>query len=81
MTLVFLQSPAVAVAFGLCALFVVLAGRLSRLGGVCTVLAGVSGVFALLSALVCSVPLTELLALLVVILLLGCLPPPKEDNK
>lgn len=79
MTLIFLQYPIVPSCFVLCAILVVLSVRRKARGLAVAVCAGAACIGMVLSALICAVPLSELLMLLLALALLGCALAPKED--
>lgn len=81
MTLVILQYPALLIFFGLCALLTVLTLRLPRCNHIAGLLAGLAGTAVVVFALICGVPMAEILLLLTALALLACLCAPKEGRK
>ena len=81
MTLVFIQYPAVIAAFALCALALVLAALLKENSHWASLAAGVFAAAGVLLAFVFSVPVTEILALVLILLLLSFCLMPKEGEK
>ena len=79
MTLVFLQHPIVIICFLFSGICVVLGGRLPKWGPVAALIAGISGAATVIAALVCGVPMGEILGLLAMLLVTGFLSMPKED--
>ena len=80
MTLVCTQHPAVIVLFALCGLFVVLAGRILKFSPMTALTAGICGAATVIVALVCGVPMVEILGILLLLTGLGFLSIGKEGN-
>lgn len=81
MTLVFLEYPIVIIPFVLCALLAVLTGRSRRHNMALFLLTGLFAAATVILSLICSVPMAEILLLLLILSLIGCLCTRKEGEK
>lgn len=77
MTLVLLQYPPVIITFLLCAVCVLMAAKLPSHGFIPALIAGVAGIATVILALMCSVPMAEILAMLLVVLILAGISLPR----
>lgn len=80
MTLVCLQHPFLVICFLLSGICVVFGERLSKFRSAAALATGISGAATVIGALVCGVPMQEILGLLAILLLAGFLSLRKEED-